>query len=67
MDTQLLGGVPLWFFLCTIVVSILLGRGIRIYLDNRKIREAERLKQRSKEIKKEQKRLKKLAKKGKAP
>lgn len=56
-------GIPIWLFLVMMAVSLLIGFGIRHWLDLRALREKERLKEKAREIKKRMKREKKRAKK----
>ncbi len=50
-----IGGVPLWLWAILATVSILVGRGIRIFMDGRKTRREDQEKEQRKQAKKQAK------------
>lgn len=56
---------PSWFYIVTCVAALVIGIGIRRYLDRKKMRENERQKKELEDYKKAQKRFKKQMKKAK--
>lgn len=65
MLNQFFTEVPFWLIIVCAVVSVFIGRMIRLWLDKRKIRQAEELKEKSRQIKKEMKRVRRKEKKQK--
>lgn len=56
---------PAWFYIATCVVALIIGVGIRKYLDRKAARQREKERQEMENYKKQQKRFKKQMKKAK--